>query len=210
MENKFKQMGEKYGHLFAEIGWGPEVGGLTPEKAKEQHISPPLLADVNHLPSSTCHFECWVIAEPMSLSSMKPKGNSPHNVMTVDGIKGLSYGRRPAGIFAPDDQTSMLDGSPHYHTHDELYLFYSTSPYTNELGGEVEIWLGLYEQAEKFVITKPTYLRIPAGLVHGPTCFKRVDSPINFVICYTAPYLDNQHVRMLPPAYVKEMEESSK
>ncbi len=71
----------------------------------------------------------------------------------------------------------------HAHNFDELHLFLSTDPHdTLNLGGEVEFWLGEGNEAEKFVITKATGEWVPAGLVHNPHRFRRVDRPFLMVV----------------------------
>jgi len=190
----------KYGKYLAEIGWGPESRNLTREEVVEKRITPPIIGDGFNLPTATHHIESWIIPEPKAFSAMSPKG----------GIhKHLDC--RPPGMFADDDETSMLDNSPHYHTYDEVYLFTGTNPYDNlDLGGEVELWLGLGDQAEKFTFTKPTMVHIPAGLVHGPLVFRKVNDsarPISWVVFYDSPVLSNVHVRMLPPGFKQLGEE---
>lgn len=61
-------------------------------------------------------------------------------------------------------------------------LFLSADPYdTLNLGGEVEFWLGEGEKAEKFTLTKASSVFVPAGVVHNPQYFKRVDRPLIIV-----------------------------
>jgi hypothetical protein len=71
----------------------------------------------------------------------------------------------------------------HAHNFDELYPFLSSGPHdTLNLGGEVELWLGEGNEAEKYIITKATGAWIPAGLMHNPHYFRRVDRPFLMVI----------------------------
>jgi len=68
------------------------------------------------------------------------------------------------------------------HSHDfDMYLhFLSYDPYNMEdLGAEIEIGLG--EEQEIHVITTPASVYIPAGLIHCPLNFKRVDKPVLLV-----------------------------
>lgn len=68
------------------------------------------------------------------------------------------------------------------HSHDfDMYLYFHSFDADNmgDLGAHIEIGLG--EEREIHVITKPTSVYIPAGMVHCPLDFKRVDKPILFV-----------------------------
>ncbi len=73
------------------------------------------------------------------------------------------------------------------HSHDfDMYLYFMSFDPDNmgELGADIEIGLG--EEQELHKITTPTSVYIPAGLVHCPLNFKRVDKPIFFVHCTLA------------------------
>jgi len=64
---------------------------------------------------------------------------------------------------------------PHAHDYDEIIAFIGTdnnNPY--DLGAEVELYL----EDEKHVITKTSLVFVPAGLVHCPLTFVRVDRPV--------------------------------
>jgi hypothetical protein len=190
----------KYAHLLCKAGWGPEVEGMTVEMAQKLGVDPPIVVDSRDMPGLQVHFEYFCMQGDQSLSSMKPGG---HSWMTGERPKGMTYGRRPDGLFAPDDETSILDASPHYHLYDEYYLITGTKPFHrhDDLGGEVEIWLGCGEQAEQYFIHEPCLIHLVPGLVHGPTIFRNVTSPINFFVFFNHPRLQNQHVRMTHPAY---------
>ena len=72
----------------------------------------------------------------------------------------------------------MSKGFGHAHNFDELFLFLSLDPYdTLNLGGEAETWLGEGDEAEKFTLAKASSVFVPAGVVHNPQYFKRVDRP---------------------------------
>jgi hypothetical protein len=191
----------KYAKYVAEVGWGPEVAGLTVEKAKEMHINPSIICDRNNLPTATHHVQVWTVLEPMAYNSMSA---GEYSWMTGERPEGLSYGLRPPNFFDKDDQTSLLESSPHYHNCEEMFVFSGTKPYeSNDLGGEIELWIGLGEQAEKYTITKPTAIAFPPGLVHGPIVFRKVNTPISWVIVHNAPYFSNCVVRLLPPEFKK-------
>lgn len=73
------------------------------------------------------------------------------------------------------------------HSHDfDMYLYFMSFDPNNmgELGADIEIGLG--EEREIYKITTPTTVYIPAGMIHCPLEFKRVDKPILFVHCTLA------------------------
>lgn len=72
-----------------------------------------------------------------------------------------------------------LEKEPHTHDVDEYLIFMgSTLPDVFEFNAEIDFYIG--EELEKHVISKPTVIFIPKGLVHCPLDFKRIDVPILF------------------------------
>ena len=73
----------------------------------------------------------------------------------------------------------LFDRVPHSHEFDEFLCF---------LGGNLEnmfdfdatIELCLGEEQELYLIEQATVVHIPAGMVHTPLTFKRVDKPVLF------------------------------
>jgi hypothetical protein len=117
-----------------------------------------------------------------------------------------------AGTMVPTLEPSIFEGQVmptggggHAHDFDELFLFLSLDPYdTLNLGGVAESWLGEGDEAEKFEITKSTGVFVPAGVVHNPQYFKRVDRPyLMAVIALTNEYGPESITRVtpLPPAF---------
>jgi hypothetical protein len=92
------------------------------------------------------------------------------------------------GMFAPSNLAPVIDGKPAealrsvgQHSHeefDEVYFFYGTDPTDNtRLGGQVEMWLGHGEDAEKFVMKDPSAVYVPKGLAHNPWIITKVNDP---------------------------------
>ena len=103
-----------------------------------------------------------------------------------------------------DAPTGACEAGGHAHDFDELYLFLSTDPHdTLNLGGEVEFWLGEGNEAEKFTITKAAGEWVPAGVVHNPHYFRRVDKPfLMVIISMTSDYSPKEFRRTpLPPGF---------
>jgi hypothetical protein len=68
-----------------------------------------------------------------------------------------------------------LEDKPHVHDSDEIIGFFGSDPEDpSDLNGEVAIWL----EDEEHIITKSTYVFVPAGMTHCPLVLNRVDKPI--------------------------------
>lgn len=91
----------------------------------------------------------------------------------------------------------LFDRIPHAHAFDEFLCF---------MGGNLEdifdfdatIELTLGKELKMFLIEKATVVHIPAGLIHTPLTFKRVDKPVLF------------HPIALTPAYYSKFGENKK
>ena len=80
---------------------------------------------------------------------------------------------------------TLMEEFPHSHDFDMYLYFMSFDPDNmGELGADIEIGLG--EEREIHKITTPTTVYIPAGMIHCPLEFKRVDKPVLFVHCTLA------------------------
>ncbi len=67
--------------------------------------------------------------------------------------------------------------SPHTHNYREFLAWYGGNIKDPEdFGAEIVFYLG--EECEKYVITKPTLVSLPAGFSHCPLEITRVDRPI--------------------------------
>lgn len=72
------------------------------------------------------------------------------------------------------------------HDFDEFLVFVSSNP-ADELDFNAEIEIMLGDPGEKQVITAPTIVCIPDGLVHGPVTCMKLEKPILFSQIYLAP-----------------------
>ena len=76
----------------------------------------------------------------------------------------------------------FLDRVPHHHNVDE-YLFFlgGALPNVFDFDADIEFTIGQEGvDAEVFHITKPTVIRVPAGVYHCPLNFKRITKPVFF------------------------------
>ena len=88
-------------------------------------------------------------------------------------------------MFLRITEPTLMEDYPHSHDFDMYLYFMSFDPDNmGDLGADIEIGLG--EEREIYKITVPTTVYVPAGMVHCPLEFKRVDKPILFVHCTLA------------------------
>lgn len=74
----------------------------------------------------------------------------------------------------------LMEDYAHSHDFDMYVLFLGFDPKNmGDLGAEIEMYFG--EEGEKHIISSPTCVYIPKGLVHCPLNFKRVDKPVLFI-----------------------------
>jgi hypothetical protein len=88
-------------------------------------------------------------------------------------------------MFLRITEPTLMEEFPHSHDFDMYLYFMSFDPDNmGDLGADIEIGLGKEQEIHK--ITTPTTVYIPAGMVHCPLEFKRVDKPVLFVHCTLA------------------------
>lgn len=76
----------------------------------------------------------------------------------------------------------FLDRVQHRHPKDEYLVFLGASfPNVFDFDAKIEFTLGKGEEAETYVIDKPTIIRVPAGMYHCPLNFKEVNKPVLFL-----------------------------
>ncbi|MCJ7604593.1 MAG: hypothetical protein MUO19_00980 [Dehalococcoidales bacterium] len=74
----------------------------------------------------------------------------------------------------------LMVNDPHSHDFDQFLHFYSADSLNiTDFDAEVEMSLG--NEGEKHVITEPTVLHIPSGMIHCPLNFKVVNEPVVFM-----------------------------
>ena len=82
----------------------------------------------------------------------------------------------------------FLDRVQHRHAKDEFLVFLGASfPNVFDFDAHIEFTIGKGEEAETYVIDKPTIIRIPAGMYHCPLNFKEVNKPVLFLATLMQP-----------------------
>ena len=71
------------------------------------------------------------------------------------------------------------DFHPHKHDYSEIFLFLGTNPQdVDDLGAEVEFWLGEGKDMEKVILNTSSSLHMPPGLAHFPQIWRNVKRPV--------------------------------
>ena len=108
-------------------------------------------------------------------------GYGPEYIYTGEG----DYDSNFTIMFLRITEPTLMEEYAHSHDFDMYLYFHSFDPDNmGDLGADIEIGLG--EEREIHKITTPTSVYIPAGMIHCPLEFKRVDKPILFVHCTLA------------------------
>ena len=85
-------------------------------------------------------------------------------------------------LMGPVVGNKMIYDLPHRHLSEELFMFTgSNMENPDDLGAEIEYWLGEGKEAEQFIITEPTVVLVPAGTVHLPIYYRRINRPPVFM-----------------------------
>jgi hypothetical protein len=83
----------------------------------------------------------------------------------------------------------IMEPEPHSHDFDQvLHVFGADSNDISDFRAEIEISLGA--EGAKYTFTTPKIIYIPAGLIHCPVNFKKVEKPIIWLnIAFTDTYM---------------------
>ncbi|HHU30578.1 MAG: hypothetical protein QM368_06810 [Bacillota bacterium] len=76
----------------------------------------------------------------------------------------------------------FIDPYPHKHPADEYLAFLGPPENRYDFDACIEFTLGLGEDAEMYVIDRPTIVRIPANVWHCPLNFVRIGRPVFFQV----------------------------
>ena len=99
----------------------------------------------------------------------------------------------------------FLDRVQHRHPKDEYLIFLGASfPNVFDFDADIEFTLGKKgEDEELYHITKPTIIRVPAGVYHCPLHFKRIDKPVLFLAACMMPMFGG--IYDMPDGSTREM-----
>ena len=71
----------------------------------------------------------------------------------------------------------------HKHDFDEIFFWVGHNQEDlNDLGGEVEFWMGEGDEREKIVLTTSSTIYVPPDMEHYPITFKNVKKPVEMIV----------------------------
>ena len=77
-------------------------------------------------------------------------------------------------------EPGILVRKPHSHDFEQFY-FFCNGDLANFRDFDAEVEFSMGEEADMHVISTPTAVHVPTGMIHGPMNFRRVDRPIIFI-----------------------------
>jgi hypothetical protein len=124
---------------------------------------------------------------------------------------GMGTGTHMGPVFPYGEKKGLyLDDNPHWHPVDECFLYHgSVLDKPGYLGGEIEFWMGEGKEAEKYTITEPSVVYVPAGVIHVPIFFNKVDSPatpIFMIVLYFSGVYMRFDSKEFPPTFTHKNE----
>jgi len=135
----------------------------------------------------------YFLTEPALRNTPKIKMPNPSAYADSESHFGFKANLSMAWRYIPEP--GLFDRVPHSHDFDEFLCFLGGN-LANMFDFDATIELHMGEDQELYLIEQPTVVYIPAGLVHTPLTFKRVDKPVLFQPVPLAPayysrYADN-------------------
>lgn len=119
----------------------------------------------------------YIVPAPIMFSKIFPKITLPQiNVWGEKSLNGIPFTMNWSCLTEP---FVMVEKS-HSHEFDQVICFIGgDSRDIREFGGE--IWFYFGEEEEKHVITSPSYICVPHGIVHAPLIVKKIDKPVVYM-----------------------------
>lgn len=139
---------------------------FAPEWRKEDVT----VLDIPDLQTEGTKYSKHLIPAPIELAQKGPKLNTL-------AFMAHEYGADAGWYVVPVLEPRVMGEKPHSHNFHQFFCYLGSNPYNlAEFDAEIEIYLG--EEQEKHVITSPTVLHIPPGLVHCPMIYTKVGKPV--------------------------------
>jgi hypothetical protein len=143
-------------------------------------------------------YDKYFLKEPWGIpSSINPDGPVYIGIGQKKPVEG--WDEPLTQVLRPIYRPYMMLPDGHRHSNAEILYFIGGDPMNfKEFGAEVEFVMGEGEDAETHVITTTTWVYVPAGLLHCPLNFKRVDKPIMFGHIMFAPTFESTIIGKKP------------
>jgi hypothetical protein len=132
-------------------------------------------------------FDEYVVRRPFPPNLTIQWGNPelgiivPHFILSTSGAPVKKADTMVEFVWITKDSAFGVthDKPPHKHDCDEIFLFVGNNPdSTDDLGAEVEFWMGEGHDTERISITTSAWVFVPGGLLHLPLFFKKVERPL--------------------------------
>jgi hypothetical protein len=131
----------------------------------------------------------YLLTEPALRN--KPKIEMPNPSAYIDSALHFSSQTNFSMAWRYIPEPMLFDRIPHSHKFDEFLCFMGGN-LENIFDFDATIELSMGEEGEICLIEQATVVYIPAGLIHTPVTFKRVDKPVLFhPIALTPAYYSN-------------------
>ena len=120
----------------------------------------------------------YVLPAPIMRVQHEGKNAPGYNFASVYAHKGELESGHSLGFHYITKPYSEV--YPHTHAGNEILCFVGGDPENiYDFDAEIELLLG--EEGESHVITTPSVFNLPAGLIHGPLNFIKVNKPVFFL-----------------------------
>lgn len=130
--------------------------------------------------------------EKLVFTDFKESGNLPGVLSPQGYFRGANQipGAKANFGWQVFTKPLYLERAPHTHAGDEYLIFMGadTSNLFDSFDAEIDLTLG--EELEKYVITKPTIVYIPAGMAHTPLDFRVIRKPVFFTALLLSPIFE--------------------
>lgn len=139
-------------------------------------------------------YEKYIVREPtrsqhkISVSSWATVENSrtaPPYMLMENGqpIPGVNHMVEFLWIWKATAMGATNEKPPHKHDLQEMFLFLGTNKDDpNDLGADIEFWMGEGEQADKLNFSTSSLIWVPPNLPHMPLIYRNVKKPLLLVI----------------------------
>ncbi len=139
-------------------------------------------------------YEKYIIRQPtraqhgVSLAAWSTVENArtaPPYIMMENGkpIAGVNHMAEFMWVWKDTAMGATAEKPPHKHNCEEIFLFLGTNKDDpNDLGADIEFWMGEGKDAEKLTFNTSSLLYMPKNVTHMPIIYKNVKKPILLVI----------------------------
>jgi hypothetical protein len=98
-------------------------------------------------------------------------------------IAGVTHMVEHLWIWKDTAMGATVEKPPHKHDLEEIFLFLGTNKDDpNDLGADVELWMGEGKEADKINFSTSSLVWIPPGIAHMPLIYRNVKKPLILVI----------------------------